>query len=295
MEKIDCVKVAAFLGKKFVGKNICIDSYTTLDDVLSNSIVFAKKFSDKFVETLNTYSDILVIATNGYQNKLTCPHILSVNPRLDYLRIINHFFVPKEKKTGIHPSAIIEPGTKFSESVYVGANCYIGKEVKIGDNTEIHHNVVILGNVSIGQNCYIKSGVVIGEEGFGFEVNEEGIPEHFPHTGKIEIGNNVFIGANTTIERGTIGATVVGDNVKIDDLVQIGHNSRTGKNTMITVGSVLCGGVIVGNNCYIAPHVTVREKVVVEDNCFLGMGAVVLKNVEKGKTIIGNPGKVLLK
>ena len=91
---------------------------------------------------------------------------------------------------------MIEQGVGLGQGVYVGANCYIGKDVNIGDNTEIHHNVVILGNVSIGRDCYIKSGAVIGEEGFGFEVNEEGIPEHFPHTGKIEIGNNVFIEYN---------------------------------------------------------------------------------------------------
>ena len=292
---VDCVKVATFLQKKYVGKNVDIRFFSTLDKIEPNSIVFAKKYSDELVEKLNDHLDILVIAINDYQNKLKCPHILSANPRLDYLRVIDHFFNSKEKKKGIHPSAVIEQEVGLGQGVYIGANCYIGKDVNIGDNTEIHHNVVILGNVSIGRDCYIKSGAVIGEEGFGFEVNEEGIPEHFPHAGKIEIGNNVFIGSNTTIERGTIGATIIEDNVKIDDLVQIGHNSRTGKNTMITVGAVLCGGVIVGNNCYVAPHVTVREKVVVEDDCFLGMGAVVLKDVTTGTTIIGNPGKVLVK
>ena len=127
------------------------------------------------MEKLNDHLDILVIAINGYQNKLKCPHILSANPRLDYLRVIDYFFISKEKKKGIHPSAVIEQGVGLGQGVYVGANCYIGKDVNIGDNTEIHHNVVILGNVSIGRDCYIKSGAVIGEEGFGFEVNEEGI------------------------------------------------------------------------------------------------------------------------
>ncbi len=295
MEIVDCIKVATFLQKEYVGKNVVINVFSTLDKIEPNSIVFVKKYSDGLVEKLNDHLDILVIAINDYQDKLKCSHILSANPRLDYLRVIDHFFINIEKKVGIHPSAVLEQGVELGKGVFIGANCYIGAEVKIGRNTEIHHNVVILGRVSIGRDCYIKSGAVIGEEGFGFEVNEEGIPEHFPHTGKIEIGNNVFIGSNTTIERGTIGSTVIEDNVKIDDLVQIGHNSRTGKNTMITVGTVLCGGVIVGNDCYVAPHVTVREKVVVEDDCFLGMGAVVLRNVKKGTTIIGNPGKVLVK
>ena len=111
----------------------------------------------------------------------------------------------------------------------------------------------------------------------------------------IHIGNNVFIGANTTIEIGTIGITIIEDNVKVDDLVQIGHNSSTGMNTLITVGSILCGGVVVEENCYVAPNVTIREKVHVARNSFLGMGTVVIRDVDAGSTIIGNPGRLLIK
>lgn len=88
---------------------------------------------------------------------------------------------------------------------------------------------------------------------------------------------------------------MIEDNVKVDDLVQIGHNSSTGMNTLITVGSILCGGVVVEENCYVAPNVTIREKVHVARNSFLGMGTVVIRDVDAGSTIIGNPGKLLIK
>lgn len=169
MEIVDCIKVATFLQKEYVGKNVVINVFSTLDKIEPNSIVFVKKYSDGLVEKLNDHLDILVIAINDYQDKLKCSHILSANPRLDYLRVIDHFFINIEKKVGIHPSAVLEQGVELGKGVFIGANCYIGAEVKIGRNTEIHHNVVILGRVSIGRDCYIKSGAVLGEEGFGFE------------------------------------------------------------------------------------------------------------------------------
>lgn len=287
--------VAEFLQKDFNGINGRLESYSTLDKINPNTLVFAKVYKESIVEKLNEQKNLLAIVTPEYQGKIGCSYICSTNPRLDYLRVISHFFVTSKLKSGIHPSAIIEQGAKIGKNVCIGANCYIGSEVVIGENTEIHHNVVIIGKVTIGDNCYIKSGAIIGEEGFGFEINENGIPEHFPHTGSIRIGNNVFIGANTTIEIGTIGITIIEDNVKVDDLVQIGHNSSTGMNTLITVGSILCGGVVVEENCYVAPNVTIREKVHVARNSFLGMGTVVIRDVDAGSTIIGNPGRLLIK
>ena len=294
-KEINCSSVAKFLKKDFYGIDRKLDGYSTLDKINPDTLVFAKVYKESIVEKLNTQKDLLAIVTPEYQGKIGCSYICSTNPRLDYLRVISHFFVTSTSKLGIHPSAVIEQGAKIGKNVCIGANCYIGNEVVIGESTEIHHNVVIVGKVIIGDDCYIKSGAVIGEEGFGFEINEKGIPEHFPHTGSIRIGNNVFIGANTTIEIGTIGATIIEDNVKIDDLVQIGHNSSTGMNTLITVGSILCGGVVVEENCYVAPNVTIREKVHIAHNSFLGMGTVVIRDVDAGSTIIGNPGKLLNK
>ena len=118
MEKVDCFKVATLLKKGYVGENVNISVFSTLDKILPNCIVFVKRYSEELVKRLNGHSDILVIATEDFQNKLKCSHILSANPRLDYLRAIGHFFISKEKKIGIHPSTIIESGVEFGEGIY---------------------------------------------------------------------------------------------------------------------------------------------------------------------------------
>lgn len=295
MELITGKEVASFLNKSLQGDNISIKGYNAITEVQDNEITFAARMSNKMLELLQNNNQILAIVAPEYANLITCPHIISLTPRLDYIKVIRHFFVGLQKKTGISPTAIIEQGATIGRNVFIGDYCHIDSGVVIGDNTEIHHNVVICGKVNIGCNCYIKSGAVIGEEGFGFEIDENGIPLHFPHTGSVEIGNDVFIGANTTIERGTIGVTRIEDHVKIDDKVQIGHNTLTGANTLITVGAVLCGGVCVEKNSYIGPNVVIKEKLVVGKNAFIGMGAVVIHDVEPNTIVVGNPAKLLRK
>lgn len=283
--------ISDFLKKPYYGQNISIKSYAALSELNENCVTFAKECSAYSKNILSLNKNILAIVTPDFIKKIECTYIVSDNPRLDYLRVIKKFFITEVPTTGIHKSSVIEDGAIIGRNPSIGAHCYIGSDVVIGNKANIHHNVVITGKVTIGENCVIKSGAIIGEEGFGFEINENGVPEHFPHTGKIIIGNNVFIGSNSSIERGTIGSTTICDNVKIDDLSQIGHNTYTGENTLITAGSIVCGGAIIDKNCYIAPNVTIRQRIKVNENSFVGMGAVVVKDVLPGKTVIGNPAQ----
>lgn len=152
-----------------------------------------------------------------------------------------------------------------------------------------------MGNVIIGEECNIKSGVVIGQAGFGFEKDENGIPIHFPHLGRIVIGNNVYIGANTVIDRATLTSTIIGDHVKIDNLVHIAHNVIIGDYSYIIAGTILGGGVHIGKNCWIAPNVSIKQQLSIGDNALVGLGAVVLKNVDDNMIVVGNPAKILEK
>lgn len=292
---ISANEIANFLHLPLQGDNIGITCFSDFLNPKANSLIFVKKYNDNLLDFLNSRPDILAIVCPEYAEKLTSSHIISSNPRLDFINALGHFFAPVPKKGFIHPTANIENGAQIGKNVFIGAGCYISAESIIGDNCILHPNVVIDNKVEIGTHCEIKSGAVIGQEGFGFERNEKGIPTHFPHFGNVVIGNNVFIGSNTTVERAALGSTIIEDNVKIDDLVQIGHNSHIGKNTMITVGSIICGGAVIEDNCYVAPNVSIKEKITIGTKAFIGLGAVVIKNVEADTTVVGNPAHPLIK
>lgn len=288
---MNSVEIAAFLQKEHFGEIVEIKTISSLSKIVDGSVVFAKKYTKENSEALSKTKNVLAIVCEDYRGKLQIPHIISNNPRLDYLRVVSEFFMEKEIMSGIHPSAMIEEGSVIGEGVSIGAHCYIGPKVSIGDHTTILPNTSIYGKVTIGHDCYIKPGVVIGGPGFGFEYDENGVPVHFPHTGEVIIGNHVYIGANTTIDRATIDATIIEDYVKIDNLVHIAHNCKVGKNTLITSGAVLCGGVQVEDNVWLAPNSSVHQQKRIESHSKVGMGTVVLRNVRKGTTVFGVPAQ----
>jgi len=146
---------------------------------------------------------------------------------------------------------------------------------------------ILYDNVIMNESCKIKAGAVIGFEGFGFERDENGVPFRIPHIGKVVLGYDVEIGANTVIARGTVDDTVIGNNVKIDDCCFIAHNCNIGENTLIVAGSVICGSVKIGKNCFIGANCTIKNKVTIGDFVTVGMGANVVKDVPDGATIAG--------
>lgn len=284
-----CSEIAKYLKIDLIGEDVEITTFSSLSNLVENSVVFAKKYAKDYSEALSNAKHVLAIVCEDYRDKVNVPHIISNNPRLDYLRVVSEFFVEKEIPTGIHPTAVIEDGAKIGKNVSIGAHCYIASKVTIGDNTIVLPNTSIYGKVTIGTDCYIKPGVVIGGPGFGFEYDENGVPIHFPHTGEVIIGNNVYIGANATIDRATIDATIIEDNVKIDNLVHIAHNCFVGKNSLLTGCSTISGGVKVGENCWMAPNSTVYQQLKIGKNSRVGIGAVVLRNVKDDTTVFGNP------
>jgi UDP-3-O-[3-hydroxymyristoyl] glucosamine N-acyltransferase len=165
-------------------------------------------------------------------------------------------------------------------------------EKYINDPSIIYPGATIYwDNVSIDENCKIKTGAVLGYEGFGFERHQDGEPFRIPHIGRLIIGCNVEIGANTVIARGTVGNTEIGNNVKIDDMVFIAHNCHIGDNTLIIAGAVICGSVMMGKNCWIGAGCRIKEKVNIGDGAIIGIGANVIKDVPAGATIAGMKGQ----
>lgn len=149
--------------------------------------------------------------------------------------------------------------------------------------------------IILGKNLEICKTVKLGNEGFGFEPDENGNLIFFPHFGNVIIGNNVRIGSYSCIDRGNMHDTIIGDNVKIDNLVHIAHNVSIGKNTMVVAGAVVCGSVSIGENCFIGANSTIKEHLKIGDNVLIGMGSVITKNIPDNEIWAGNPAKFLRK
>lgn len=209
--------------------------------------------------------------------------------------------------TQIHPTATIDSSATIGNGTKVGAGCYIGPNVTIGENSIIYPNVTILDECTIGSNTIIWSGTVvrerchvgnhcilhpnctIGADGFGFRPDPQRGLVKIPQIGNVIIGNSVEIGANSCVDRGKFSSTVLGDGCKIDNLVQIGHNSRLGKFCIMAGNSGLAGSVTLGNGVIIGGSASIKDHTTIGDGAIVGAGSGVTGDIEAGKTMLGYP------
>ncbi|MFV8337532.1 UDP-3-O-(3-hydroxymyristoyl)glucosamine N-acyltransferase [Flavobacterium sp. RSP29] len=207
----------------------------------------------------------------------------------------------------IHPTAVIDPTATICNGARIGAGCYIGPKVIIGDNTTIYPNVTILDECTIGKNTVIWSGTVIrerchigndcilhpnatiGADGFGFRPDPQKGLVKIPQIGNVIIGNSVEIGANSCVDRGKFSSTVLGDGCKIDNLVQIGHNSKLGKFCIMAGNSGLAGSVTLGNGVIIGGSASIKDHTTIGDGAIVGAGSGVTGDIPAGKTMLGYP------
>ena len=230
------------------------------------------------------------------------------NPYLAFSRTLALFYQPPAYAPGIHPTAVIDPTAEIGRSAHIGAYAVIGPGVKIGDFATILPHVVLYQGVTAGshlfahahsvvrENCVLgdhvtlENGVIIGADGFGFAKNEHGHWEKIPQSGPVKIGNHVDVQANACIDRATIGATEIGDGAKIDNLVQIGHGSHVGQDTLICSQTGLAGSSVVGNNVILAGQAGVAGHCTVGDGVILTAQSGISHDIPAGKTISGSPG-----
>lgn len=224
------------------------------------------------------------LAENGVQAV-----IYSENARLDFIRVINHFF-PRPRPQGIHPSAVISESARIDPEVSIGPLCSVGRHSEIGSGSVIHAGVQIYDNVRIGRNVILHAGVIVGGEGFGFERNAGGELEKFPQVGGVIIEDDVEVCGNTHIARGTLGDTVIGRGTKIDALVHVGHNIRIGQYCVITANAMLAAATI-GDRSWIAPSATLRDRIHLDQEVLVGLGAVVTRDVPTGMIVFGSPAR----
>lgn len=236
--------------------------------------------------------------------------IVSRNPYFTYAKIAGYFAAPVTVAAGIHPSAVIGENAEIHLSASIGANCVIGAAVVIGanvivgagsvigdfstldENTRLDANVTIYHQIKIGKRVNIASGVVIGSDGFGI-ANQSGVWHKVPQLGTVEIGDDVDIGANTSIDRGAVENTVIENGVKLDNLIQVGHNVRIGANTVIAGCVAIAGSAVIGKNCMIGGTSAIAGHVSVADGVILtGMTTVTKSITERGMYSSGIVGAV---
>lgn len=296
MIKITFTDIEPFLGANALvlgNKSFTVTNVGTVENVNKNSLDWVNPLKKNKSEYLvNSKANVILcehgVLTEDVDLEVKC--IIHVeNPKLTFIRIVNHFFNNNELH-GIHPTAVIHPEAKIGNNSYIGPNTYIGK-CTIGKGAIIHGNCYLYDNVTIGENVIILAGAVIGLEGFGYQRNESGEYEKFPHIGGVIIGDNVDIGSNTTIDRGALGNTVIEDGVKIDHLVHIAHNVKVEKHTAITALAMIGGSTEIGQSCWIAPSAVLRDQIQIGEKSKVGMGAVVTKNIPEGETWAGNPAR----
>lgn len=186
--------------------------------------------------------------------------------------------------------AVLGERAVVSDGAVIGANSYIGDGVEIGQNTIIYPNVTIYAHCIVGSNVIIHSGTVIGADGFGYQPGENGW-QKIPHLGYVIIEDDVEIGANTCIDRGTSGTTVIGQGTKIDNLVQIAHNVKIGKNSLIIALVGLAGSVEIGDNVIVAGQTGVLDHVKIADNCKFAVRSGVTKDSKEGESYSGYPAQ----
>lgn len=238
--------------------------------------------------------------------------IRTADPRGAFARVLHRLHPVVKPAPGVHTTAVIADGVELGADVsiaahavigegariganaVVGAGCVIGRRVALGAGSMLHANVTIYDDVDIGERAVIHSGCVLGADGFGFVMTGDRY-EKFPQVGRVHVGNDVEIGANTCIDRAALGVTWIGDGVKIDNMVHIGHNCRIGNHVVIAAQTGFSGGVIVEDYAVIGGQVGIGDKARIESRAVLGSGCGVLtsKVIRKGEVVWGTPARPL--
>lgn len=293
-------KIIQFIGKDnctFTGNpKIKLTGVNPIETAKKGELTFCKTFDLKAIKKITSSQASVIICSKKLSKKLTSQKnnlIFVDNPRRYFLRCVGKFFVLKHSPF-IDKKAIIKSKT-IDKSSIISPMVYVGMNVRIGKNCKIYPGAIIHDNSSIGNNVIIHSGAIIGSEGYGFEKDESDNWEKFPQIGNVEIDDDVEIGANSCIMKGTLSATKIGSGCKIGNLVNIGHNVKIDSNCMILPQTVIAGGVEIKKNVFISMGSIIRDAITIDVNAVIGMGSVVTKNVLKNSTVVGNPAKPLKK
>jgi UDP-3-O-[3-hydroxymyristoyl] glucosamine N-acyltransferase len=290
-------ELAARFGCQLNGDaSVVVESVGTLSGATPDAITFLA--NPAYLRQLAGTRAAAVILEERHRAACPVASLVHSHPYLTYARIATLLNPPPAVMPGVHAAATVAASARVAasaqvdahatigarasigEGVAIGAGTVIGPDVVVGTGTRIGPRVVVLDGVQVGARCILHPGVVLGADGFGFAPND-GAWQKIPQVGRVVIGDDVEIGANTTIDRGAIEDTVVEDGVKIDNLVQIAHNVHIGAHTAIAACAGIAGSTKIGRRCMIAGGVIVLNSLTICDDVMFTFGSVVTKSVDE--------------
>ena len=287
-------ELATRTGSKLEGDDCQIESIAEISSAGSGAIAFIS--NPAYTEHLSTTGASALIIKAELLDKCPVPALVTENPRLVYAKVANLLYPPRKPETGVSPNAVvsslasvdktasiaagavISAGVSIGAGSQIGAGCVIENDVVIGSNTRISANVTVGYGCQIGDDCIIHSGVVLGTDGFGF-IKDGDTYLKIPQIGNVVIGNNVEIGANTTIDRGALENTIIGNGVKLDNQIQIAHGVSIGDNTVISSSTAIAGSTHIGRGCLIGGLVGIVEHLNIADNVVITGRTMVTRSI----------------
>ncbi|MGX7666452.1 UDP-3-O-(3-hydroxymyristoyl)glucosamine N-acyltransferase [Flavobacterium pedocola] len=306
--KFTAEQIAGILEGEVVG-NPSVEVYklAKIEEGTEGSLTFLA--NPKYLNYIYTTKASITIVNNTFvpEQEIETTLIKVEDAYKSFSKLLEYYNQVKLMKSGIEQPSVVSEGVTYGENLYLGSFCYLGKNVKIGDNVKIYPNSFIGDNVvigdgtvlfagariysesEIGKNCTIHSGTIIGSDGFGFAPQEDGTYTKVPQIGNVIIEDNVEIGACSTIDRATLGSTIIRKGVKLDNQIQIAHNVEIGENTVIAAQTGVAGSTKIGKNCMIGGQVGIAGHIVIGNNVRIQAQSGVGRNIKDGEVIQGSP------
>ena len=306
--KFTAAQIAGILEGEVVGNpDAEVFKLSKIEEGTEGSLTFLA--NPKYINYIYSTQASVTIVNNTFEpeQEITTTLIKVEDAYQSFSKLLEYYNQVKLMKSGIEQPSVISDGVTYGSDLYLGSFCYVGKNVTIGNNVKIYPNSFIGDNVTIGDNCVffagvriysetvignrctIHSGTIIGSDGFGFAPQEDGSYVKVPQIGNVIIEDDVEIGACTTVDRATLGSTIIRKGVKLDNHIQVAHNVEIGENTVIAAQTGIAGTTKIGKNCLIggqvgfAGHLTIGDGVKIQAQSGIG------KNLEAGEVVQGSP------
>lgn len=282
-------QIAEFVQGRVEGnENASINTFAKIEEGHEGAISFLS--NPKYTHYLyDTKSTIVLINEDVVLEQPVSATLIRVKNAYECVaKLLQLYESMKPKKTGVDPLAFISPTAEIGQNVYIAPFAYVGDNVKIGDGSRIYPHVTIYEGCRIGKNVTIHAGSVIGADGFGFAPNQDGYAK-IPQIGIVVIEDDVEIGANTCVDRSTMGQTVIHKGVKLDNLIQVAHNCEIGENTVMSAQVGMAGSTKIGAWCMVGGQAGFAGHIQVADKTFVGAQCGVIKNTKGDEQLIGSP------
>ena len=300
--------IAGMLNGEIVGdKNAAVSTVSSIDGGKAGSLAYLT--NPKYEQYIYTTEASIVLVDKTFEPKegVKATLIKVENVSECVLNLLEMYNATRPQKSGISKMAsineaasvgegcyigdfaVVERGAKLGNKVQIYPQCYIGDNVEIGEGTKLYPGVKIYEGCKIGRNCIIHAGAVIGADGFGFAPKADGTFAKIPQLGNVIIEDNVEIGANTCVDRAKTDSTIIRSGVKLDNLIQVGHNVQIGSNTVMSAQVGIAGTTKIGSNCFVGGQVGFADHIVVGNGCKIGSQSGIDKGVADGETRFGTP------